>query len=41
MTTAPIALTNAHGAVMATRAARKPVHNIEGSGFPVMIFMVK
>src|SRR5690242_21112955 len=34
MITAELALTNAHGAVMATRPASMPLHAIEMSGLP-------
>ena len=33
---APPALTNAHGAVMATKPASMPLHIIDGSGFFVL-----
>src|SRR6201993_1080032 len=39
MMTAPNELTNAHGAVMATRPASMPLHIMAGSGLPVLIIM--
>src|ERR1700756_747410 len=39
MMTAPNELTNAHGAVMATKPANMPLHIMAGSGLPVLNIM--